>query len=206
MLKSALNALTRMHSREAQLRRPGSPDIYSPCRVTPANYFRFLEGPSSTTIHGREFIIPIDTMLGEFAQTVEFEKTPVSGAFKFSYNGNLSASINYDATSGAIQTALRALPGLSAAVVIGSIPQGLLVTFSGMSSQPLILIPADSTLADIDSENVTITVTQAYQAWTRKIKKADKLLDPNYGPLTVDEVIEMPDLGGSTMAFRVRCE
>jgi len=57
MLEGAFNALYAMHSRPAILRRLGSPTVETAIRIMPSNYFRFLEGPSQTTIHGREFII-----------------------------------------------------------------------------------------------------------------------------------------------------
>lgn len=105
MLRQAFNAITRIHSRAAQIKRLGSPDTFTPCRLTPSNYFRFLEGPSHTVIRGREFIIPIDSTNGLF-------------------------------------------------------------------------VP----------------------------RRGDKIIDPVYGTLTIDEVIEMVDLGGAIMGLRVRSE
>lgn len=107
MLKQAFNAILRIHSRQVQLKRLGSPDLVTNCRVTPANYFRFLEGPSHTTIRGREFIIPVDS--------IETKFSPV-------------------------------------------------------------------------------------------IKRGDKIVHDLYGSMAIDEVIEMPDIGGEIMGWRVRCE
>lgn len=207
MLKVALNTLARLHSRPGQLKRPGSPDIYSPCRFTPSNYFRYLGGPEHTVIRGREFIIPKDTMLGQFAQTIEFEEAPASGTFKLSYNGNDTTALAFNASASAIQTALRLVTGLSQVLVTGSIASGLTVVFPGFSTIPLILVPSDyATLLDASSDAVTITSTQSYQSWTQFIKRGDKVIHPDFGLLSVDEVVEMPDLGGATMAFRIRCE
>lgn len=62
MLVDAFNAILRMHSRPATLRRlklktDNPPSISTSCRITPSNYFRKVEGISHTVIEGREFII-----------------------------------------------------------------------------------------------------------------------------------------------------
>lgn len=107
MLRQAFNALSRVHSRAAELKRFGTPDVTTACRITPSNYFRFLEGPSSTTIHGREFVIPLDSIVD----------------------------------------------------------------------------PPDPA-----------------------IKKGDKIVDTVLGGMTIKEIIEIPDLGGAIMGYRVRAE
>jgi hypothetical protein len=207
MLKSAFNSLTKLHGRDGQLRRPGNPDIYSPCRITPSNYFRFLRGPESTVIHGREFIIPIDTMLGQFSQSITFVETPTAGTFKLSYNGNDTSALAFNASAATIQTALRLLAGLSQVLVTGSIAAGLTVVFAGFSAAPLILVPTDSaTLLDASSDPVTISVAQTYQLWSPLLKRGDKLVDSVYGSMTIDEIMEAVDLGGAIMGFRVRAE
>lgn len=207
MLRSAFNTVTRMHSRAAQLRRPGSPDIYSPCRITPSNYFRFLAGPSSTTIHGREFIIPIDTMSGQFSQLVTFDVLPASGTFMLSYNGVDSAALAFNASAATVQTQLRLLAGLSNVLVTGNFTDGFLVVFAGFSSEPLIIIPTNSsTLEDAGTDPVTISVARTFQLWTGLLKKGDKIIDSIFGSITVDEIIEMVDLGGSVMGLRVRAD
>lgn len=71
MLKQAFNILLKIHSRPAQLKRLGSPDQITDCRVTQSNYFRFLEGPSHTTVHGREFIIPMDSIVTKFDPVIK---------------------------------------------------------------------------------------------------------------------------------------
>lgn len=207
MIRAAFNTLTRIHGRTGQLKRPGSPDIYSPCHLTPSNFFRFLRGPEATVIHGREFIIPIDTMLGQFAQTVAFGEQPVVGTFKLSYNGNDTTDLAFNVSAAAVQTALRLLAGLSDVLVTGDVATGFTVVFPGFSTIPLILVPTDSaTLLDVDTDPVTITASQTYQVWTNRLKRGDKIVDSIYGLLTIDEVMEMVDLGGAVMGFRVRSE
>lgn len=65
MLSTAFNAILRIHSKAAQLKRLGSPDITSDCRISPSNYFRFLRGPETTTISAKEFIIPVASISGD---------------------------------------------------------------------------------------------------------------------------------------------
>jgi len=38
------------------------------------------------------------------------------------------------------------------------------------------------------------------------IKRGDKIGDPTFGSLAIDEINEMVDLGGDILAYRVRCE
>lgn len=60
LLATAFNAMTKLHGRDAVLKRFTTPsDLTSAIRITPSNYFRNLEGPSATIIRGREFIIPV---------------------------------------------------------------------------------------------------------------------------------------------------
>lgn len=207
MLKGAFNAAMALHSRAGQLKRGGSPDIYSPCRLGPSNYFRFLSGPDTTVIRGREFIIPIDSMLGQFSQLITFEEAPASGTFKLNYNSNATGNLNWNDSASTIQTALRLLPGLSNVLVTGSIAAGLTVVFAGFSTEPLIISASDTgTLEDSNTDPVTVTVTKSYQVWSERIRRSDKIIDSVYGILTIDEVVEMVDLGGAVMAFRCRCE
>jgi len=107
MIREAFNTLTKIHCRDVTLKRLGSPDQTTTCRITPSNYFRNLEGPSHTTIRGREFVIPLDSIATKFS--------PV-------------------------------------------------------------------------------------------LKRGDKLVDTQLGSLAIDEIIEMYDLGGEILGYRVRCE
>lgn len=210
MLRQAFNALTRIHSRPAQLKRLGAsvndPDIYSPCRITPANYFQYLRGPENTAIHGREFIIPADSMLGQFSQNIAFSAAPASGTFKLRYGVTSTTALAHNAPPEDIQSAIRLLPGLASAVVTGSINAGLSVIFQGFSTQPNLISVVDSTLASAVPAAVTSTVTQAYQKWSSLIERGDKLVDTVYNLLTVDQIVEMVDMGGDIMGYRVRAE
>lgn len=200
MLKTAFNMLTRIHSRAATMRRPGNPDIFSPVRITPSNYFRFIEGPSEMVIHGREFILPTDTLLGQWTQKITFSKVPTVGSFVLYYGLEDTDSIAFSATAADIQTELREIPGLANVTVTGSFSSGFVVTFVGVSS-PALLEAVNNTLG------ATITIAEGpYQAWTQKVKRGDRIQDEVYGEMTVDEIVEIVDIGGSIMGFRCRVE
>lgn len=204
MLKTALNALTRLHSRQATLKRLGSPDIFSPVRITPSNYFRFLGGPEYTTIRGVEFILPLDSMLGQFAQKLVFSSIPVSGQFKLSFGMNTTAAINYDASAADIQAALRLISPLSAVVVTGSFLLGFTITFVSFSTSTGTGQVVDNTLQD-STDPVTGALSQTNTLWADPIKKGDRILDGNR-IWSVDEIMEMHDLGAQVMAYRCRCD
>jgi len=199
MLRAALNAVTKIHSRPAVLKRLGAVDMYSPMRFTPSNYFRFLRGPEYTSIKGVEGIIPVDSLRGEFAQRLTFATVPTSGQFRIQIGVLQTALINFNASAATIQTEVRLLTGFSQTKVTGSFSSGFLFTFSGISTQPPLATIVNSTL------DHSGTFSNTYVPWADKIKKGDRILDGNR-LLVVDEIMEMPDLGGQTMAYRVRCD
>lgn len=204
MLKTAFNMIIALHSRSATLKRLGTPTLYSPIKIMPSNYFRFLEGASATVIRGREFVIPIDAILGHSTQTVIFSTEPTDGTFTLSYGMLSTTDLDFDATEGEIQTALRLVTGLENVLVEG-IEDGLSITFVGIETPST--LTAVSTLTDVDDEDVTIAVTTGlHTLWDLVIKRGDKIIDPVLGHMAIDEVIEMVDLGGSVMGFRVRAE
>jgi hypothetical protein len=206
MLKAAFNSILRIHSRAAQLKRLGTIDYYSPCRISPSNFFRFLGGPESTVIHGREFIIPIDTLKGDFAQLLDFDNEPTAGQYKIRYSGLDTAFLSFGDSAATVQAALRLVAGLSNVVVTDGGSFGFLVAFQGFSTEPSLLSVVSSTLTDVDSDPVTATVDQTYSPWSVKLQRGDRIVDSVYGNLTIDEPIEIPDLGGSIMGWRCRCE
>jgi len=72
LLRTAFNALTRVHSHEAMLKRLNKSDEeVTTIRITPSNYFRYLQGPSATVVHGREFIIPADSIANPFTPIIK---------------------------------------------------------------------------------------------------------------------------------------
>lgn len=204
MLKAAFNALSRLQSRAATIKRPGTPDIYSPARLSPSNYFRFLRGPEYTTVKGVEFVVPVDTLKGEFAQDIVFSLVPDAGSFKLKFGTLVSGSLSWNSTSANIQTALRLLSGFESVTVTGNFTSGFKVTFSGISSAPTLGVLQDNTLAS-SLVSVTATFTNTNVKWTKPIKKGDVIID-GANRWTADEVIEMHDIGAIVIGYRVRAE
>jgi hypothetical protein len=60
--------------------------------------------------------------------------TAASGTFKVSYNGNVSAAINWNDSIGTIQTKVQAVTGLSAALVTGGVSSALTFNLAGITS------------------------------------------------------------------------
>lgn len=204
MLKAALNALTRLHSRPAMLKRLGDTDMFSPIRITPSNYFRFLRGPEYTTIKGVEFIIPVDTLSGQFAQVLSFSKIPDAGSFKIKFGSNITSALNFDATAVDIQEALRLFAPLSKVLVTGSFLGGFTIVFAGFSVAPALGEVVDSTLEE-SSSPVGTSWKNSSQPWPDQIKKGDRIVDGSK-QWAIDEIIEMHDLGAQVMAWRCRCD
>lgn len=70
-------------------------------------------------------------------QSVTFPTVPTSGTFKLTYGGVDTADINYNATPGEVEAALRAIPALATVTVI-ALANCYEVTFVGMAA-PTIL-------------------------------------------------------------------
>jgi hypothetical protein len=202
ILRQAFNALINIHSRVAELKRIGTPDLYSPIRISPSNFFRYSQGPSSMVIRGREFVIPIDSMKGTETQLISFSVVPTSGGFYLTYSGNNTTVFTFSSTAANIQTALRLISGLSAVTVTGNFTSGFLVTFFGVSTPVLLTSTLDATPL-----NATITIMDSLGiVWSPIIKRGDKIIDSTYGHMAIDEIIEMVDIGGEIIGYRCRCE
>lgn len=202
ILKQAFNALIRIHSRAATLKRIGSPNIYSPIKIAPSNYFRYIQGPSSVVIRGREFIIPIDSMKGTATQLISFAAVPSAGGFYLTYSGSDTAVFLFSAVAGDIQTELRLISGLEDVTVTGNFTSGFLITFYGVEAPTAVTYTMDGTPLD-----TTITIESSVAVlWSPIIKRGDKIIDVTYGHLAIDEIIEMVDIGGAIIGYRCRCE
>jgi len=204
MMKTALNAVCRIHSRVGTLKRLGAVDIFSPCRLTPSNYFRFLRGPEYTTIKGVEYVIPVDTMLGQYSQLLSFSLVPDAGAFKIVLGSFTTTDIAFNATASDIETALRLHPPLINVVVTGNFTLGFSIVFTGFSVAPALGSVADLLLTN-SSNPVSCTFKNTYEVWADLIKKGDRIIDGNK-QWTVDEIIEIHNLGASVMAYRCRAD
>ncbi len=204
VLKQAFNLLTRIHSRAATQKRLGTPNIYSPVRISPSNYFRFLEGPSATVIHGREFVIPVDTMKGHELQSLIFEDVPSDGVYFIVYGMTSTTELEFNATASDIQDALRDITGLEYVTVTGDSASGFVIAMIGVDSPLLLVLDTESGTPDLDVDG-EISIS-GHQAFEPRIKRGDKIIDTEFGHMAIDEIIEMVDIGGSIMGYRVRME
>lgn len=93
-------------------------------------------------------------------QEILFTPPPTSGSFVLSYGGESSASISWDSDAAAIQVILRALTGLSAVTVTGTILSSLSVTFTNVAAPGDLLVLVSSTLRTITATTeITIAET-----------------------------------------------
>lgn len=101
----------------------------------------------------------------ETVQTITFSGIAASGTFKFSYNGNLTATINWNDTIATIQTRLRALTGLGAVTATGSIAsQSIVVTMVGVTTPSAIGVSVNTLVTSVPAAitlNFLTTFTSA---------------------------------------------
>jgi uncharacterized phage protein gp47/JayE len=98
-------------------------------------------------------------------QTVSFSVGPsslISGSFTIVINGH-SASIPYTATAATVQTAIRALPGYSTALVTGNFQYGFVIDFNGSNGgqpQQLSLISSNTLMTAGGAVGITVNFTR----------------------------------------------
>lgn len=108
---------------------------------------------------------------GGRVQVVTLVGTPTGGTFTISYGGNTTGAIAYNATNATIQTAVRALPGLSAATVTGTAPGPFTFTLSvlGGATGPLTVSQANLTGGTSAGAQATITESPVQDTKLRAI-------------------------------------
>lgn len=205
-LKSAFDSVSRIHSKPGYLKRLGSPDLYTAIRTTPSNYFRYLAGPSQTVVPGTEVIVPVATIYGQRRLNVAVNVAPISGTFTFSFDLNgttvTTGALDFDADQVDIQAALRLIAGCENVTVTGDLQAlSFIVDFIGVKLIANAVLNVGSLLGV-----VVPSYTYSAIAWAAPfIKRGDKIQDAS-GNYTVTEVIEIPDLGGDIMGYRLRVE
>lgn len=96
-------------------------------------------------------------------QILLLNHVPASGSFQFAYNGNTSASVAWNDSIGTIQSKLQAVPGLSAALVTGSLAtQTLNINLSALNSVPALITVVNNTLMDSVPNPITISEVENY--------------------------------------------
>lgn len=141
-------------------------------------------------------------MTGQRTQKISFSILPTVGFFTLTYNAIQSAPIEFDSTASEIQTILRVITGLSNVTVTGNFTSGFTVTFIGINN-PSLLIAVLGT-PPLDS---TITIAWGLSVpFSPYLKRGDKIIHPIYSTITIDEIIELVDIGGEVMGYRVRTD
>lgn len=107
------------------------------------------------------------------SQLIVFSSVPVAGAFTLFYGGDETTSIPYTATSGDVQTALRALPGLSEVTVSGDFTSGFSVLFLGVPPVAPLLVVGDNTLS------VTVTITETDETLPLAVQNGYNVTGPS---------------------------
>lgn len=87
-----------------------------------------------------------------------------SGTFVIRYNGNNSATINWNDSAATIQTKLRSVTGLSAAVVTGSIASQTLTITLGVTSALSLLTVFSNSLLTAGAAAITFLYQETYTA------------------------------------------
>lgn len=98
-------------------------------------------------------------------QDIDFSAVPTSGTFKLNFNGQETATINWNDTNTTVQTRLNALSNLSAVTVTGNFTAGFTVTYTGadgQKDQPLLTATANTLTT---GSSVTITITETTKGY-----------------------------------------
>lgn len=86
-------------------------------------------------------------IMGEELQLIEFDAVPTSGSFKLHF-GTANVTVLSSDNAAAVQTKVRTLPGLSAAVVTGDYTSGFEVLFRGYAGDAPLLATSANVLLD----------------------------------------------------------
>lgn len=108
-------------------------------------------------------------------QTLTLSAVSASGAFKILYAGNTSAFINWNDITSVIQTKVRAVPGLGAAVVTGTIA-GLVLTITITVSVQGLISVVNNTLLTSGAVAVTFTFNENYSNTLPTASKKNQFL------------------------------
>jgi hypothetical protein len=80
-------------------------------------------------------------------QALTFPATPTSGDFKLNFDGDITAAIPYNVDAATLQTEIRTLTGMAAALVTGSVAAGFSID-TGIEAPTALMTVSDDTLQD----------------------------------------------------------
>lgn len=130
-----------------------------PSLVTP-NVFQTLNiNQISTAVQEIDpncLVEPTSYMTSALEQIIELSDPATDGTFKFSYNGNETAALNWNDSAGTLQTALQGLTGLASATLTGTPVSGTMtIDLSNVSGVQDLIYITDSTLEDFATDLIT---------------------------------------------------
>lgn len=118
-------------------------------------------------------------LIGVATQNLAFDGVSASGTFVFNYGGYASAAINWNDTAAQIQVKVQAMPGLSSAVVSGSVAsESLHVKYVGVYGVLSIATITSNTLetSGISAVGITVTTVTAGETWGAAITRTVSLV------------------------------
>lgn len=115
----------------------------------------FSQNPNILAADGQLIIVSMKVA----TQTLLLSGTPASGATEFTWGGNASASVAWNAITSVIQTAIQGIPGLSQAVCTGTLEaNNLAITLNGVyGAAPSLFTLTTNTLETSGSSAITLT-------------------------------------------------
>lgn len=120
----------------------------------------FSQKPNILQGDGYLCIMPYaDTPAVTAVQLVSFSTVPASGSYKLKYGLLETTSLLFSDNAAAVQSALRALAGLTTVTVTGDTTAGFVVTFVGVSGPATLLVSDENSLQDSTPINVDVTAT-----------------------------------------------
>ena len=132
----------------------------------------FSQQPNILAAGGYLVIIPAHTSVQNFA----FSLVATGGTFVASYGGHDSAAINWNDTATQIQTKLRAIVGLEACVVTGTIAAGFSVATNAYGPLALITTGTNSLVATATPIVITVTSTTTGEKFSEAITRTSGLI------------------------------
>lgn len=107
-------------------------------------------------------------------QTVAISGTPTAGTWRIHWNGYTTDLLDYNASTSAVQSALRAIPGLSA-ITVTSTGTGVdlthTVTFLGVTSDPPLMTVTDNTTGGAHAITVALVTAFVATAWSQRVEE-----------------------------------
>lgn len=131
-------------------------------------------------------------------QKLTFSAVPASGTWNITYNLQTTSSLAFNASNGAIQTAINALSNLSGVIVTGSYSLGLSFEFAGADGKiNHNALTTTNSLADGFSNPITITTSETQRGYSNFVDILCRA--ENTGPVVANAgaltVIETPMFG-----------